>query len=167
MHVCMLSRFNCVQLYATLWTISCQAPLSMRFSRQEYWSELTSPPPGDLPNPGIEPGVSQVSCIGRWVLYHQHLLRSSPLVVYDSKVLKKPIFVILMQTPNETCVTEMQFVKCQQKLSHLLQDKCKEFEILKRSLLRKVFFPHIFQFTLGIQYMISIDSIVTEFKQFF
>ena len=54
-HACVLSRFSCVQLFATLWTVACQAPLSMGFSRQEYWSELPSPPPGDLLNPGIEP----------------------------------------------------------------------------------------------------------------
>ena len=39
----------------TLWTVACQAPLSMRFSRQEYWSGLPFPSPGDLPDPGIEP----------------------------------------------------------------------------------------------------------------
>ena len=37
------------------WTVACQAPLSMGFSRQEYWSGLPCPPPGDLPNPGTEP----------------------------------------------------------------------------------------------------------------
>jgi len=40
---------------ATPWTIACQAPLSMRFSRQEHWSGLPCSPPGDLPNPGIKP----------------------------------------------------------------------------------------------------------------
>ena len=54
-HVCMLSFFGCVQLFATLWTIAPQAPLSMGFSRQEYWSGLPCPPPGDLPDPGMEP----------------------------------------------------------------------------------------------------------------
>ena len=39
----------------TSWTVACQAPLSMEFSRQEYWSRLPFPPPGDLPDPGIEP----------------------------------------------------------------------------------------------------------------
>ena len=39
----------------TLWTVGCQAPLSMEFSRQEYWSGLPCPPLGDLPDPGIEP----------------------------------------------------------------------------------------------------------------
>ena len=54
-HVCMLSCFGRVQLFASLWTIVHQAPLSMGFSRQEYWSGLPCPPPGDLPDPGIEP----------------------------------------------------------------------------------------------------------------
>ena len=44
-----------VQLLATPWTVAYQAPLSMGFSRQEYWSGLPCPPPGDLPDPGIEP----------------------------------------------------------------------------------------------------------------
>ena len=44
-----------VQLFATLWTIASQAPLSMGFSRQEYWGGLPFPSLGDLPNPGIEP----------------------------------------------------------------------------------------------------------------
>ena len=44
-----------VQLFATPWTVAHQAPLSMGFSRQEYWSGLPFPSPGDLPNPGIEP----------------------------------------------------------------------------------------------------------------
>ena len=46
----------CVRLFATPWTVACQAPLSMGFSRQEYWSGLPFPFPGGLPNPGIEPG---------------------------------------------------------------------------------------------------------------
>ena len=45
-----------VQLFATPWTLACQvAPLSMRFSRQESWSGLLFPPPGDLPDTGIKP----------------------------------------------------------------------------------------------------------------
>ena len=45
---------NCVQLFTTLWTVGCQAPLSVGFFRQEYWSGLPFPSPGDLPDPGIE-----------------------------------------------------------------------------------------------------------------
>ena len=51
----MLSCFSHVQLFVIPWTEACQAPLSMGFSRQEYWSGLLCPPPGDLPDPGIEP----------------------------------------------------------------------------------------------------------------
>ena len=45
-----------VRLFGTPWTVAYQAPLSMGFSRQEYWSGLPFPSPGDLPNPGIKPG---------------------------------------------------------------------------------------------------------------
>ena len=44
-----------VQLFATPWTVARQAPLSMGFSKQEYWSGLPFPSPGDLPDPGIKP----------------------------------------------------------------------------------------------------------------
>ena len=47
--------FSRVQLFATLWIVTHQAPLSVGFSRQEYWSGLPFPSPGDLSNPGIEP----------------------------------------------------------------------------------------------------------------
>ena len=51
----MLSHFSRVQLSVTPWTVACQVPLSMEFSRQEYWGGLTCPLLGHLPNPGIEP----------------------------------------------------------------------------------------------------------------
>ena len=47
---------SCVQLFATPWTVTSQALPSMGFSKQEYWSGLLFPSPGDLPDPGIEPG---------------------------------------------------------------------------------------------------------------
>ena len=50
----MLSRFSRVQLFVTLWTLARQAPLSVEFYRQGYWSGLPCPPPGDLPDPRIE-----------------------------------------------------------------------------------------------------------------
>ena len=50
-----LSCFSHVQLFATLWTVAPQGLLSMRFSRREYWRGLLFPPPGDLPDPGIQP----------------------------------------------------------------------------------------------------------------
>ena len=52
---CLLSCFSHVRLFATPWTESLQAPLSMEFSRQEHWSGLPFPSAGDLPDPGTEP----------------------------------------------------------------------------------------------------------------
>ena len=52
---CTLSCFSCVQLVVTPWTVARQAPLSMEFSRQEYWNGLPFPSPGDLPDLGIKP----------------------------------------------------------------------------------------------------------------
>ena len=59
----MLSRFSNVQLFATPWTVTCQAPLIMGFSRQEYWSGLPFPPPRDLPDPGIKPELHVSSAL--------------------------------------------------------------------------------------------------------
>ena len=61
---------------ATVWTIALQAPLSMGLFRQEYWSELPFPPPGDLPNSGIEP-MSPVSSA-----LQADCLPAEPSVVY-------------------------------------------------------------------------------------
>ena len=62
-----LNHFSRVQLCATLWTVARQAPLSMGFSRQDYWSGLPCPPPGDLPHPGIKPAsVRSPALAGRF-----------------------------------------------------------------------------------------------------
>ena len=53
--LCCAKSLSHVWLFVTLWTVACQAPLSMEISRQEYWSGLLCPLPGDLPNPGIKP----------------------------------------------------------------------------------------------------------------
>ena len=54
MHVCSVMRAK-PYLFVNSWAVACQAPLSMGFPRQEYWSKLPLPPPKDLPNPGIKP----------------------------------------------------------------------------------------------------------------
>ena len=54
MHVAYTQLLSRVQLFATPWTVARQAPLSMEFSRQEYWNGLPFPTPGDLPDPGME-----------------------------------------------------------------------------------------------------------------
>ena len=53
--VCVLNHLSCAQLFVIPWTVACQAPLSVGFSRQEYWSGLPFPTPADLPDPRIEP----------------------------------------------------------------------------------------------------------------
>ena len=53
--VCVSQLLSRIWLFATSWTVAFQASLSVGFSRQEYWSGLPFPPPGDLPNPGVEP----------------------------------------------------------------------------------------------------------------
>ena len=64
--VCVLSCFSHVLLFATLWTAVCQAPLSMGFSRQEYWSGLPCPLLGERPNPGIKPTSPRSPALAGW-----------------------------------------------------------------------------------------------------
>ena len=67
--MCVLSGFSCVQLFATLWTRAHQASLSMGFSRQEYWSGLPCPPPGDVPDLGVEPAsLTSPALAGRFFI---------------------------------------------------------------------------------------------------
>ena len=56
-----VKSLSCVQLFATPWTVAHQAPLSMRFSRQDYWNGLTFSSAGDLPDSGIEPASSALA----------------------------------------------------------------------------------------------------------
>ena len=63
MHVCVLSCFSFVRLFVTPWIRVRQSLLSMEFSKQEYWSELPCPLPGDLLDPGIKPCLS---CLLHW-----------------------------------------------------------------------------------------------------
>ena len=82
--MCLLSH---VRLFAIPWTIlyiAHQAPLSMEFSKQEYWSGLPFPPPGDLPDSGIGPAVSYISCIGRWFFLPLSKIGSKFNIVPDS-----------------------------------------------------------------------------------
>ena len=67
---CVQRHFSHAQLFVTLWTIAHQAPLSMGFSRQEYWSGLPCSPPGNLPDPGIRPAslMSSALAVGFWPL---------------------------------------------------------------------------------------------------
>ena len=70
MRVSVLSHFSCVWLCVTLWTAAGQAPLSRGFSRQEDWSGLPCPPPGGLPDPGIQPASPALQVVSL-LLSHQ------------------------------------------------------------------------------------------------
>ena len=73
-----------VQLFATPWTVAHQAPLSMEFSREEYWSGLPCLPPGDLPDPWVK--ESCVSCIDRQILYQLcHMWNMALFLNYKQK----------------------------------------------------------------------------------
>jgi len=70
----------------TLWTIARQAPLSMGFSRQEYWSGLPFPPPGDLPDPGMEPrSLKSPALAGEFSLCHLGSPRSQKCNLMGSR----------------------------------------------------------------------------------
>ena len=84
MYVCVLSRFSRVRLFATLWTVAYQVPPSMGFSRQEYWSGLPFPSPGDLPHPGIEPAsLTSPAFTGGFFWYMRSLLFT---IVYGTQL---------------------------------------------------------------------------------
>ena len=76
-----------VRLFATLWTLAYEAPRSMEFSRQEYWSGLPFPSPGELPNPGIEPGspTSQADALPSEPPGKTRMLKRLPKLLYISE----------------------------------------------------------------------------------
>ena len=68
-NACMLSHFSCAQLLVTLWTVACQAPLFIGFSRQEHWSGLPCTPQGIFPTQELNPRLLRLlHC--RWILCH-------------------------------------------------------------------------------------------------
>ena len=76
-HASVLSSFTHLRLFENLWAVARQAPLSMGFSRKEYWSGLPCPPPGHLPNPGTEPTAPALTegffaTSTTWEALHQH-----------------------------------------------------------------------------------------------
>ena len=90
LYICVLSRFSHVWLFATLWTIACQVPLSMGFSRKEYWSGLSCPLQGSY-WPRDRNNVSYISCNGRWVLYHLRHLGSLYCAVLSCSVVSNSL----------------------------------------------------------------------------
>ena len=100
LYVCMLSH---VQLFATPWTVAHQALLSMGFSREEYWCGLPFPSPGDLPDPGIEPGSPTLQA---------DALTSEPPALIKYKIL------LLLLEPSGSCL-DLQIDRISQHLLDL------------------------------------------------
>ena len=89
---------SCAQLHPTLSnsiTVACQAPLSMRFFRQEYWSGLPFPPREDLPDPRMEPMSVVSPYIGRQILY--------PFTIRETTYCGRRIFLYSQNLPKVTC----------------------------------------------------------------
>ena len=91
-----VKSLNHVWLFATPWTVACHIPLSVGFSRQEYWSGLPFPSPRDLPNPGIEP--RSPSTPGRlstvWATREAHCLKAEAVMKKNTE--RRKIFVVLL-----------------------------------------------------------------------
>ena len=88
---CMLSHFSRVQLSVTPWIIAHEAPLSMGFCRQEYWSELPCSPPGDLPDPGIKPtSLMSPPLAGRF--FTTNITQEAPIIPEGSLNLRERMY---------------------------------------------------------------------------
>ena len=137
----MLSCFSRVWLFATLWSAACQAPLSLGFSRQEYWSELPCSFLGDLPDPGIEPlsPMAPELQVDSLPLSHWGSPRLSKSYI-DSFFHIPPIyvnrFIFLFLTPEDfwiwdTCGSLSMFVKSKPNQTKTRKNSKEEFIPLK------------------------------------
>ena len=95
---------SCVQLFVTLWTVAHQAPLSMGFYRQEYWSGLPFPSIGDLPDPALN---SHILCLlhNKWILYVSHWGSPLPLRKSINSLLLKFSAVLRKRLMDQSCMT--------------------------------------------------------------
>ena len=93
----MLSLCIHVQLFATLWTVAHQAPLSMGFSRQEYWSRVSCPPLGDLPVPGIEPASLMSPALADRFLTASATWEALPLSIFENNLCSNMILMKLLR----------------------------------------------------------------------
>ena len=95
---------QCVRLFAIPWTVACQVPLSMKFSKQEYWSMLPFPSPRDLPKPGIELASPASPALAGGVFTTEPMSRYIFLKAYTRKKKKHKVFYhIKKKKPNYVC----------------------------------------------------------------
>ena len=100
LHACLWSHFSRVWLFVTLLTIACQSPLSVGFSRQEYWSGLPFPSPGDLLTQGSNLGLLRCKQILYCLSYQEEVLLRTTIYVNPSK---------LMEASSGQCKTAFSF----------------------------------------------------------
>ena len=129
-----LSHFSCFQGFKTpwtLWTVACQAPLSMGFSRQEYWSGLPIPSPENLSD-SDQIQVSYISCNGRQVLYHQcHLGSPANLEVNQISLIALYLLKLIKQRKrHEYCKTPY-FQKEESQIMLILLNHCVYQNLMK------------------------------------
>ena len=142
MHVCVPNCFSCVWLFVTLWTAACQNPLSMGFFRQENWSGLPCPPPGDLPDPGIEPvSLMSPALAGRFLTTSTN---SEALYMYTYLYMCMPLVLFPWRTQSDKGFIELGFGNWQSlaSLTHLslafTQASLTRWELQDSSLIRPV-----------------------------
>ena len=104
-HLPVISHFSHVRLCETLWTVAHQAPLTMEFSRREYWSGLPRPSPGDLPDPGIKSASLTSLAL---TFFTTSATRVGPsLTIHPS-----PIQIICLDDPPFTCLSSFSHPLC-------------------------------------------------------
>ena len=97
--IIIMKSLSCVRLFVTPWTVAHEAPPSMEFSRQEYWSGLPFPSPGDLANPGIEPGSPTLQADVLPCLSHQGIAKHLIDIFYCDKIyIEVTIFTLFKRT---------------------------------------------------------------------
>ena len=121
LHVCVLSHFSRVWLFGTLWNVACQVPLSMGFSRQDYWSGLPCPPPRDLPAPRDQTRISCGSCIsctaGRFFITEPP---GKPTVEYSSAIKRDVFESVLMRWMNPESIIQSEAGQKEKTKYHIL-----------------------------------------------
>ena len=114
-----VKSLSCIWLFAIPWIVDCQAPLSLGFSRQEYWSELTFPSPGDFPDQGIKFISPAMAVIGKWNLYHwairEDLSKYTPayICVFAYNSLLFPFYLLLWPVMSPTITPHHHLYKFQ------------------------------------------------------
>ena len=118
---------SCIWLFATLWTVAYQAPLSMEFSRQGYWNGLPFPPPGDLPDPEIKPtSLAFPALAGRF--FTTKLL---VLIVLNLEITlgRTDVFTVLSLPVSECCMSLWKVAAEPQKMPGYLASGGEEFNL--------------------------------------